>query len=145
MKISGTGPIRPPGLRDRRRIKGAKGAGFAAQLESAPPPAHAGEVSGAAPVASVEAIVALQQVPDATAGAKRAIARGNALLDGLDEIRLALLEGRLDRSRITGLAERLRARREAASDPRLVALIEEIELRAAVELAKLDGAARDRR
>jgi len=140
MKISGTGPVRPPDLRDRRRIKGAKGTDFAAQTDAAPPPAQTGETAGAGPVASVEAILALQQVPDATTGAKRAIAHGATLLDRLDDLRLALLVGRLGRAQIERLAEQLRARRETASDPSLVAVIEEIELRAAVELAKLDGA-----
>jgi hypothetical protein len=39
------------------------------------------------------------------------------------------------------LAQLVRARRDQVDDPRLIAILDEIELRAAVELAKLAGPA----
>jgi hypothetical protein len=64
--------------------------------------------------------------------------RGEDLLDGLDEIRHGLLIGALPRERVVRLLAIVRSRREQLADPRLSAILDEIELRAEVELAKLD-------
>ena len=60
------------------------------------------------------------------------------LLDELDQLRLDLLTGTLPRARLERLAALSAAQRERIDDPRLAQIIEEIELRVAVELAKLD-------
>jgi len=63
--------------------------------------------------------------------------RGTDLLDRLDDLRLALLAGTISPSRLKALADALSAGKSRSNDPRLDAIIGEIELRAAVELAKL--------
>jgi Class II flagellar assembly regulator len=93
--------------------------------------------SGVAPPPRVEAILALQEVasePDSDTQGRR---RGEELLDRLDELRLALLEGRLSVAAIERLAAQAAAGRAQARDPRLAEILNDIELRAAVELAKL--------
>jgi len=45
--------------------------------------------------------------------------------------------GEIPSARMAALAQSVRSRREACSDPRLAALLDEIELRVEVELAKL--------
>ena len=60
------------------------------------------------------------------------------MIDGLDEIRQGLLVGAIPKSKLAALVEVVREERDQADDPRLSALLDEIELRAAVELAKLD-------
>ena len=59
------------------------------------------------------------------------------MLDNLEEIRLGLLLGTIPVSRLEQLAQLVRAQREQVNDPKLTAILDEIELRAAVELAKL--------
>ena len=59
------------------------------------------------------------------------------MLDKLEEIRLGLLLGTIPQSRLEQLAHLVRAQREQVNDPKLTAILDEIELRAAVELAKL--------
>jgi len=59
------------------------------------------------------------------------------MLDELEQIRLGLLLGQIPRARLEQLAQMVRARREQLDDPKLIAILDEIELRAAVELAKL--------
>jgi hypothetical protein len=83
--------------------------------------------------------LALQGAPDSTErqARRRAVQRGDAMLDDLDEIRLGLLLGAIPRARLEQLAQLVRARREQVDDPKLMAILDEIELRAAVELAKL--------
>ncbi len=99
-----------------------------------------GEVAapGAAPtVAPTDALLSLQEVPDAVARHARARRHGENLLDRLDDLRLSLLLGRLSPTRIEALARAVAAQRDQVSDPRLAEILDEIELRAAVELAKL--------
>ncbi len=64
------------------------------------------------------------------------------MLDELEQIRLGLLLGQIPRARLEQLAQMVRARREQLDDPKLIAILDEIELRAAVELAKLSGPSR---
>ncbi len=60
-----------------------------------------------------------------------------SLLDVLDDLKLALLEGGVPKSRLVALMDLLKSRRDETSDPRLEAVLDEVEVRAAVELAKL--------
>jgi len=52
-------------------------------------------------------------------------------------VRHGLLMGTLPKEKLTELADMVRSRRESCQDPRLAALLDEIELRAEVEIAKL--------
>ncbi len=135
MKISATSPARGSGIRRSGKATGAGGQDFAEHLEI---DATATAPTGAAkPITSLDALIALQEAPDATVGRKNAIRRGHDLLDELDEIRHGLLLGAIPLNRLHGLADRLRLRKAATVDPRLTEIIQEIELRVAVELAKL--------
>ena len=62
---------------------------------------------------------------------------GEDMLERLEEIRLGLLLGAIPKERLMDLARLVRTRREQAPDRQLDALLDEIELRAEVELAKL--------
>ena len=70
----------------------------------------------------------------------RDMVRGRKLLDRLDEIRFGLLTGGLPRGTLVRLAQELGEQREGVTDPKLSAILDEIELRARVELAKYDAA-----
>ncbi len=79
----------------------------------------------------------MQEVDDPIAGRTRALGYGHDLLDRLDEIRHALLFGAIPRHRLLALQREVREKRVAEEDPRLDGLLDEIDLRAAAELAKL--------
>ena len=81
-------------------------------------------------------MLSLQEVPDALDRRTRARRRGEQLLDVLDRVRLALLAGALAPHQLADLAQLVRSRRDAVDDPRLAEILDEIDLRAAVELAK---------
>lgn len=139
MKVSGTG-----GLSQTSGAKPAKGAatggGFHVASTSAPAaPAQVSSVSG---VMGVEALLALQDVESPTERRRRSVGRAGRLLDELDDIKVALLGGDLTQAQLDRLARAVREQRAATDDPKLEAVLDEIETRAAVELAKLEVATR---
>ena len=140
MKVDGPGPVRPANVRrpDKKRDRGS---GFAAEI-AAEEGVPAAKVAGAGPLAAGDAVLALQEVPDATTPRGRTIKRGRVLLDHLEEILGGLLAGAIPAAGLSGLRHALEQEREVLDDQRLTAIIQEIELRAAVELAKLDRAPR---
>ena len=54
----------------------------------------------------------------------------------MDELKVDLLTGALSRDKLLKLAQAVNTRRAEISDPKLGALLDEIDLRAQVELAK---------
>lgn len=98
---------------------------------------EASAVAGAPTLGPIDALLSIQEVPDSLARRARAQRRGEELLDRLDELRLGLLMGRLPVERIEALARLAASQKDQVSEPALAQVLEEIELRAAVELAKL--------
>ena len=92
-----------------------------------------------APVGGLESILAAQEVPDALGGPSKGILvrYGDELLDHLDELKLAILGGVVSKEKLANLAQMLRQKRQTCDDPRLNSIIDEIELRVEVEVAKL--------
>jgi len=91
--------------------------------------------SGATAAAGIDALLALQSVEDPTLKRKKQVRRATALLDTLEEIKADLLVGRVSEGRLDQLMALIGQAREGG-DPRLDALLDDIELRARVELAK---------
>ncbi len=121
-----------PGARGRT---GSSDGFFKALSKAGAKPASS--LSGAKPASGVDALWALQELPNDPESDSEGRRHGEDLLDRLDELRLALLEGRLSVRAIERLAAQAAAGRAQVSDPRLAEILNDIELRAAVELAKL--------
>lgn len=98
-------------------------------------------MSGGNPISSVDALLAAQSV-DATGeeGRRQAKQRGEDILNRLDDLRHGLLAGTLSRTQLFSLRTLVRSRRSTVMDPKLSELLDEIELRAEVEIAKLSAA-----
>lgn len=92
----------------------------------------------AAPVAaasSLDALLALQAVEDPLFARKKALRRGNALLDTLESIKADLLLGQVSEGRLNQLMALIGQARDR-NLPGLDGVLDDIELRARVELAK---------
>lgn len=140
MKING--PNSAAGPNRARKTGAAKGAGFSLKpgaAASSAGAAAAAPLSATSAVGSVDALLALQGAGDATEARKRATDRAFSLLDILDDLKIALLEGAIPRDTLMRLMDTLQSQRDATHDPQLEAALDEVELRAAVELAKLDS------
>jgi len=90
-------------------------------------------------ISGVDALLMVQQVDNSVERdtRRRLVRRGEELLDGLEDLRHGLLMGDIPKEKMMALAQMVRSRRENCGDPRLGALLDEIELRVEVELAKL--------
>ena len=85
----------------------------------------------------LDTLLAVQAYEEPEERKKRQAKRGYDLLDGLDRLKAALLSGSVQVSELERLKTMLALRRETTDDPRLDDVLAHIELRAAVELAKL--------
>ena len=90
-------------------------------------------------VSGINSIIAAQELSyDSENKARKQLTDwGHQILDSLDEIRHGLLLGSIPMDHLQSLAQALRARKLSISDPHLIKIINEIEIRAEVELAKM--------
>ena len=100
------------------------------------------ESSGASPsqsIAGIDALSSVQAAEDPTerAAKKRMRARADGILDELERMRMALLSGSMTVGHVIDIADVVAAHREKIMDPRMTAILDEIDLRAQVEIAKM--------
>ncbi|HVW72656.1 MAG TPA: flagellar assembly protein FliX [Rhizomicrobium sp.] len=132
MEIKGTGRVETSAVK-RKAQAGASGGGFSVAPES-----HAQIVAGPGPIAALDSILMLQGMEDSTQGRSKGLQHGEHLLDLLDSVRDGLLAGGIPRATLNKLAHAVTRRQDGFADPKLQAVLDEIELRAHVELAKLE-------
>jgi hypothetical protein len=138
MDIGGTRRI--DGARPARaaRVSASDGKGFAAEETAEAKTAAA--LTGTGPIAAVDTILALQGIDDWADQKTRGTRHGEQLLHLLDEVRDGLLAGGIPRATLSRLAQAVSKRRDSFADASLSSILDEIELRARVELAKLEQA-----
>lgn len=85
----------------------------------------------------MDSLLSLQEVGGGSDQRRRNHQHGEDVLDQLEELRLGLLSGRLSVSLLERIGKLLADRPEDSGDPQLEGILQDIELRAAVELAKL--------
>lgn len=103
--------------------------------------APASPSAGAAGVSGIDALLALQSVGTPTERRRRAVGRAGRILDLLDDVKVAVLEGSMTPQALSTLMGAVREQRDRTDDPGLEGVLNEIETRAAVELAKFGMAA----
>ncbi len=137
MKIDRLSTIGTPATRRSERNGSAKSGAFAESLSAGGETPPASAVGGGGAIAPVEALLALQEISDDSGGRNRGRQRGEELLDSLDDLHLGLLSGRMSLRALERLSVTVAAKRGQVEDIRLAQILDEIEVRAAVELAKL--------
>ena len=133
MRIEGYSRTAGVGAKSAAGRSGSTGGVFQPDMGEMPRVANA---SAANPTAGIDALLALQAIEDPVLKRRKTVRRGRALLDTLEAIKADLLLGRVGESRLNQLMALIGQAREQC-DPALDALIDDIELRARVELAKL--------
>jgi len=89
-------------------------------------------------VGSIDALLALQEVGGPTERRRKAVRRAGIILDVLDDVKLAVLDGGIAPATLGRLIEAVRQERGRTGDTGLESLLDEIETRAEVEMAKLE-------
>lgn len=136
MKVVGTGG--PNAATGSRGARGGASGFSLGQAAGAAAPAATASVAATSSMAGVSALMALQEVEGPLERRRRAVKRGGGLLDRLDELKMALLSGETGAPALERLARVLREERPDDGDAELTALLDQIDLRAQVELAKAE-------
>lgn len=144
MKITGPNKTGATGKTDKSKKNAAGDGSFKTLLSGGDAGASDGasSVGLSAGITSIDSLLAAQAAEDPTERAtrKRMVHRATGLLDKLEEMRLGLLTGTLSVGQMLDLANVISTHRERIADPELTALLDEIDLRAQIELAKLEMA-----
>ncbi len=137
-KIDGLGQIRSSQpIKRPAKTGGASGSSFAKHLDETSDTGHTQTVSGAN---TVSGILGVQEVDDALAHASKGKMRAQDILDRLDGLRIDILTGQVSREKLQQLTRVVSSNRAKVQDPRLAEILDEIDLRAQVELAKYERA-----
>lgn len=127
--VKKTGSVAAPGFADA--LAAAEGAGGAEAAEAT--------VQVAAP-AALGGLLGVQEVDEREVKKRKAVKRGRLTLDALSQLRDCLLMGTLPISTIRNLERLVEQERGLTADPVLQSILDDIEVRAAVEIAKLEVA-----
>lgn len=132
--VRGGSNVGSSGKVDKKKVAGGK---FSAHMQGVEN--NDAAVNAATSLVGVNNLFMLQEVEGEEDRPSRAqmLERGEEMLDYLDRLRLGLLEGKLPLHMVQRLNALVKQWRGRAQDPKLESILDDIELRAAVELAKL--------
>ena len=138
MKV--TGPSGPAGAAGARSAPAQTAAsGFSLSTPSVSSSSGVTAAASVNAVSTLEALMALQEVGGPLERRRRAVWRADKILDALEGLKIELLEGPLNPAVLERLTHAVREQRSMTDDPKLEGLLDQVETRAAVELAKLEG------
>lgn len=140
-KVGYTKPITTSRAGGIKRSNSTDGAAFADALSRAEGALATDAMDATiatAPIASNLGLLGLQEVSDEETQRRKMVKRGRLTLDALAGLRDALLMGSLPMATLRTLEKAIAAERAATADPMLESIMNEIEVRAAVEIAKLE-------
>lgn len=135
MKISRIGSLSATSSHrvDKRKATSSEKFGDHLSLEET---AETQGVSGVNGLAPVDSLLAAQEVDDPADRPAKARQRAEDILDRLDRVRHGLLAGAFSRRDLVSLARLVRIEKMEINDPKLTEILDQIELRAEIELAK---------
>lgn len=135
MRISNTPPIKPTDKTGKKKSSSSSSdVDFEGFLGGA---SESSEASQAQEAQEVNNFLFMQEVSDEEINRQKGMQQGKMALKALEELHRDILLGRIPESTLKKLEDVTAKKRETFTDPRLTQLLNEIELRAAVELAKL--------
>jgi len=124
-----------PLKRSGKAADAAASPGFSAHLP-AENAASAPALSGTTPLSGMAALLGIQEVEDAVSRALRGKKRAQKMLDVLNRLRDGLLAGAVNPDCLHMLAADFKSERPQVEDPALAQLLDAVDLRVQVELAK---------
>ncbi|WP_298819447.1 flagellar assembly protein FliX [uncultured Roseibium sp.] len=134
MRITGNKPITGVQGRGAKKRTDAGSDSFAPDLGAEV--TQSAQTAGGAAIQGMDALLALQEVDALSERRRKAAKHGHQLLDNLETLRADLLGGHVSEDRLELLSRQV-SDRQNSGDPQVDSVLEEIELRVKVELAKL--------
>ena len=135
MKIEG--PSKTSGTSGSKKTGKVESDGsFEDFIASAPKEAQGAAVTNS--IARVDSLLSVQgaESPTERAARKRMHQRGEDILHELDRLRHSILTGTMTLGQVIDIADVVASHRERVTDPRLTAILDEVDLRAQIEIAK---------
>ena len=138
MKVEGPGKSQQTGKSKKSSKTGKTGDSSFSDLlvdkSEAKQGAHAAQS-----ITSADALLSVQATDDPAerAARQRMTSRADQILDKLERIRMHMLTGSLTVGDMIDIADMVARHREKVTDPALTAILDEIDLRAQIELAKM--------
>ncbi|MFZ4762275.1 MAG: flagellar assembly protein FliX [Alphaproteobacteria bacterium] len=145
MSIDGINKLRgPQGTQKTGKASGsnaAGGAAFSQLINTSSEATQAASVMGASALSGLESLLSLQEVDEKAERRSKGRKKAEQMITELEGLRDALLEGTIPVARLYGLSAMVKQARLEVDDVRLQEALDDIHLRAEVELAKLEMAA----
>ena len=138
MKVQGPGSTKGTSKTDKKSGAGKSGgASFGSMVDTAGQ--EAAGLNTTQSIAQLDALLAVQETEDPTARRSRGLMqeRAGKVLDLLDGVRLKMLGGGLTLGDMIDVADVVASHREKVDDPALTDIMDEVDLRAQVEIAKM--------
>ena len=137
MKVEGPGRAQQADKVKKKGNAGGDGSSFEEMLSDETQETASGGMAKS--IASIDTLLAIQGADDPAQRAARGRMklRGSNLLKELDKIRIGLLGGTLTVGDVIDIADVVASHREKVVDPQLTGILDEIDLRAQIELAKM--------
>ena len=137
MKIQGPSKSQGAGKSEKAKKVGKTDNTFGDMVASAAQ--ESAQTAATQSIAKVDALLSVQAAEDPTerAARRRMQERGDRVLRQLDHLRLGILTGNLTIGQVVDVADVVASHREQVSDPKLSAILDEIDLRAQIEIAKM--------
>ena len=118
------------------------GSNSSSGIEQAAPNAASGGVAG---VGGIDSIMALQGLDNPTEKRNKALRKGRRMMDALDRLQISVLDGSTSTAHLGLLKRALDEMREESGDDGLDTALSHIEVRTAVEIAKLERQKKEQR
>lgn len=136
MKIEGPSKTQKTGKSDKAKKANKADGSFGEMVTGAARESAAAAASQS--IAKVDALLAVQGAESATEkkARRKMRERGDKVLKQLDLLRMGLLTGNLTLGQVIDVADVVASHREKISDPQMTAVLDEIDMRAQIEIAK---------
>lgn len=137
MKI--TGPDGPKSVGSTKKSEKSKGSSSFGDMLGVDETSETAHAMGAGAIARIDVLLAAQAAEDPTERAARGRMkkRGDQILRTLDRLRIGILTGTLTVGNLVDVADVVATHRERINDPELAGILDEIDLRAQIEIAKM--------
>lgn len=142
-KVGYTRPATTSRIGAKKRASASSSTSFVDLLDGFDSTANAAATeapSAAASLSGANVLLGLQEVSEDETHQKKAFKQGKQAIDVLETLRDNLLTGRMSPTLIKQLETIVAQERAKTTDPKLNAILDDIDVRVAVELAKLDRA-----